>query len=394
MSHKLSTASAFPIYEHEKGVYAKSTQSLVVHTYPEFMRKSVGSQAPANLNARARFEQKIPKGSGMDALRKLYLEFTITNSDGSAATLLPYYYIIDYINIRFGKEVWGPWNGELLYLNYCLQNDINTITVNSAATNISSSYTTVGNLSAAASATVILDLTTIIESFHGLLPDGFKEDITIEVTTRPSSEFCTSSTPDITCSSFHFIYGHESFATQEKEYRKHLHLNKKFVYKCLFPVQYKANFTCTAGQTYTDTIKSIIGTNNFFLCFLRPQGATGTDLDGFVSLTNLYFKDAGGRTLGDHQWSGAFLKQWATEHFTNNAFLGSFNVYPVIFSKSPIHSLTTGATTGGIDFTGQSEAVYFVPGAGSSTAYELVIYGFTYYTMTVDHGVVNFEREV
>jgi len=393
MSHTRKTTHSVPVFEIAKGVIAKVSQQLVDHTAIDWQYVSVGAQAPVNLNSTAQFQQKVPRT--LDNWKKLLLEFTITNADDAAATYMPYYFILDYINLKFGAASVGPFYADMFYQHYVMFNDVNQMTVNQAATNISpSTFTSVGALGAGASATVRIDLSMMIDSFHGIIPDGFKDDILIEVFTKPSSYFKSAGDANVTCNNFAFYFGHELLEDEEKRIRVHHHRSSNFVYKFLMPIQYKGNFTCTAGVTYNDTIKQINGYTSQMFITLRPQNPTGTGLIGFVSLTNLYLKDDSTRIIGDNQWTGSFIKHIATDHFPNNSALNTLNIYPMTFSKSPAFSAHTGNTSGGFTFTGNSESVYFVPAAGSSTANELNVLAYIYHRLISENGIARWERQL
>lgn len=393
MSNDNPTTSVVPIISHGKGIFSKASQQLVMHTMIDHVYTAIGAQAPANLNARAIFEVKIPRS--VDNLKKIWLEFTITNSDASAASVLPFFFIIDYINLKFGGQIYGPFPGDYLFQHYVLTTDINTLTVNQAVTNVSTAYAPYyATIAAGASVTVRIDISAMIESTHGLFIDGFTDDISIEFHTRPSAQFCSSAAPNISCSGWACVFGHERCDGDEHRQRKAAHRNGTFVYKTVQPIEYKANFTVTAGLTYSDTIKTILGYTNSMWVVLRPQGAQGSQLTQYIGLSNLYLKDDQTQIIGNNQWPGSFIKQEASEHFSNNPALNYLNIYPVIFAKSPMTTYMNGVVTGGFSFTGQSESIWFVPATGAGAADEILVYAFLHHRIIVDHGRVTIDRTV
>jgi len=130
--------------------YGKKSQDINIHTCKMYMYRAINSQAPSTL------------------------EFNVTNSYTGNLGQNPYYFLINYIQLKVGSDVVSIWYGEDLYH---ANNGAYTATLASGATQFAR-----------------LDLTPIIESANGLLIDGFSNDITIEINTRQANQWCTAAT--------------------------------------------------------------------------------------------------------------------------------------------------------------------------------------------------------
>ena len=82
--------------------YAKKAQDINIHTCKMYMYRAINSQAPSTLNTANRVIDVFPRDiKGL--LRTLYLEFNVTNSAAVSLGQNPYYFLINYIQIKKEK---------------------------------------------------------------------------------------------------------------------------------------------------------------------------------------------------------------------------------------------------------------------------------------------------
>ena len=84
--------------------FGKKAQDVNIHTAKMYMYRAINSQAPSTLNTANRVIDVFPRDiKGL--LRTLYLEFNVTNSAAVSLGQNPYYFLINYIQIKIGSDV-------------------------------------------------------------------------------------------------------------------------------------------------------------------------------------------------------------------------------------------------------------------------------------------------
>ena len=378
--------------------YGKKSQDINIHTCKMYMYRAINSQAPSTLNTANRVIDTFPRQiKGL--LRTLYLEFNVTNSYTGNLGQNPYYFLINYIQLKVGSDVVSIWYGEDLYHANNLKKTDYEVYGEQSQQNLSEAtygaYT--ATLASGATQFARLDLTPIIESANGLLIDGFSNDITIEINTRQANQWCTAataSTANVSTSSWALEYGFELLGDDDYNERYVAHRANAFEYKYLEPIQQIQAFPgLSSNVQYNYNLRPFNAKVHALHFTLRPQGALNENLFSYYPLALIYLKDDDNRIIGDYQTPGEWVKMNSLSDFPLNFYLSRVNIYPWVFSRAVLAALESGISAGSLYFTGNNEAFYFsASGSLSNVNTEMVISGWVESKITVVQGIAKITR--
>lgn len=385
-------------YEGNLVKYAKKAQDVNIHTCKMYMYRAINSQAPTTFNTANRVIDTFPRQM-KGLLRNLYLEFNVTNSSGSNLGQNPYYFLINYIQLKIGSDVVSIWYGEDLYHANNLKKTDYEVSGEQSQQNLSEA--TYGAYTATLATTVTqfarIDLTPMIQSFNGLLIDGFSSDITIEVNTRQANQWCTAataSTANVSSSSWAIEYGFELLGDADYNMRYVAHRANAFEYRYCEPIQQIQSFPAlTSLVQYNYNLRPYNCKVSALFFTLRPQGALNESLFTYYPLSLIYLKDDDNRIIGDYQTPGEWVTMNSLSDFPLNFYLSRVHIYPWVFSRAIIPALESGVSVGSLYFTGQNEAFYFAAsGSLSGVNTEMVISGWCESTVTCTQGMARINR--
>lgn len=386
-------------YEGNLTKFGKKSQDINIHTCKLYMYRAINSQAPSTLNTANRVIDTFPRQiKGL--LRTLYLEFNVTNSAASAALgQNPYYFLINYIQLKVGSDVVGIWYGEDLYHANNLSKTDYEVTGEQSQQNLSEANYGAFTASLAAGNTQFarIDITPVIESFNGLLIDGFSNDITIEMNTRQANQWCTAAsaaTANVSTSSWALQYGFELLGDNDYNERYISHRANAFEYKYTEAIQQIQAFPgISSGVQYNYNLRPFNAKVHALYFTLRPQGALNEDLFNYYPLSLIYLKDDDNRIIGDYQTPGEWVKMSSLSDYPLNFYINRVNVYPWVFSRAVLLALESGISAGSLFFTGNNESFYFsAAGSLSGVNTEMVISGWVESRVTVVQGIAKITR--
>lgn len=378
--------------------YGKKSQDINIHTCKMYMYRPINSQAPSSLNTANRVIDVAPR-TIRGLWRKLYLEFNITNNAATAVGLNPIIFLINYINLKLGGDVAIQMFGEDLYHQNNVSKTDYEITGEQAVTNLSEAtygaYT--ATLAAGATDFYRIDLSPLIQSYNGILIDGFINDITIEINTRQASQWVTAATAsaaNLATSSWALEYGFELLGDDDYNVRYNAHRTQAFEYMYVEPIQQIQAFpSISSNVQYNYNLRSYNAKVHAFFFTLRPQGALNESLFTYYPLALIYLRDNDNHIIGDYETPGQWVQQNSLDDFPLNFYLSRVSMYPWIFSRAILSVIESGVTVGSLYFTGQSEAFYWsASGSLSGVNVEMVISGLVESKVTVTCGMHHIER--